>query len=660
MTETRKKSARHLEILARQYPTTAAAASEIINLSSILNLPKGTEHFVSDIHGEYESFLHVLKNASGVIRRKIDLEFGDTLPEHEKKSLASLIYYPEQKLALLKHDKITTSHWYEKTLLHLIRICRQITSKYTRSKVRKVLPPDFAYIIEELLVDQKAIKNRHDYYHAIIKTVISTGRGDAFICALSQLIQRLAIDKLHIIGDIFDRGPGADIILDYLMRHNHNDIDIQWGNHDILWMGAASGSDACIANAVRMTIRYLNTATLEDGYAISLFPLASFAGEYYSDDPCERFIPKRESAASGRYSDHAIGLLSRMHKAIAIIQFKLEGQIMRRRPHYDMAERDILSRTNFKKGTVRIDGKTYKLLDTKFPTVSQKDPLALSEAEQHVMEKLRESFLNSEKLQRHVRFLFARGSMYLRYNGKLLFHGCIPMNTDGSFTILHAGGKIFSGKSYMDRVDALARQGYFAPADSEAKEYGMDLMWYLWTGNNSPLYGKDRMTTFERYFLAEPKTHEEHKNPYYQFRDDREACGRILKEFGLQPNTSVIINGHVPVKVRKGESPMKAGGRLIVIDGGFSRAYQKDTGIAGYTLISNSHGLVLVSHLPFESAAKVISDEQDIHSQRLVLNTNKKRTYIKDTDTGQELSRMIADLKKLLKAFAEGSIQEKI
>lgn len=654
-----KKLGRHLEILARQYPTTASAASEIINLTSILNLPKGTEHFVSDIHGEYESFIHVLKNASGVIIRKIDGEFGETISEDEKRGLASLIYYPEQKLALLRQAGIPTPRWYEKTLLRLIRVCRQITSMYTRSKVRKVLPAEFAYIIEELLQDQEAIKNRHNYYRSIINTVISTKRGDAFIIALANLIQRLAIDKLHIIGDIFDRGPGADIILDTLMRYNHNDIDIQWGNHDILWMGAAAGSDACIANALRISIKYLNTATLEDGYAISLLPLASFATEYYGSDPCERFMPKRESASPGRFSDHEIGLLSRMHKAITVIQFKLEGQLIRRRPHYDMEERDIISRINYKNGTVTIDGISHKLLDRHFPTVDPRDPLKLTDAERSVVDKLRESFLNSEKLQNHVKFLFSRGSMYLCRDNKLLFHGCIPMNEDGTFKIMHVAGKSFTGKNYMDRVDTIARQGYFSPEKSEARIYGMDLMWYLWTGNKSPLYGKALMTTFERYFIKDSSTHEETKNPYYLFRENEAACRRILAEFGLNPDTGVIINGHVPVKVRKGESPMKAEGKMIVIDGGFSKAYQSETGIAGYTLISNSHGLVIVSHLPFESTRKAIIEEKDIHSSHIILNTTKKRIFVKDSDLGRELNRQILDLKQLLKAYADGRIKEK-
>lgn len=646
---------RYLNLLANRYPTISSATTEIINLQAILNLPKGTEHFLTDIHGEYEPFVHVLKNASGVIKRKINDVFGNSLRSSEKKSLATLIYYPEQKLEIVLKEEENIDDWYRITLYRLIAICRHVSSKYTRSKVRKALPTDFSYIIEELLHEQPGREDKEEYYEEIIQTIISIDRAREFIIAISKLIQRLVIDRLHIIGDIYDRGPGAHIILDTLI--NYHSVDIQWGNHDILWMGAAAGSEVCIANVIRICARYANLDTLEDGYGINMLPLATFALECYKKDPCNNFKPKFDS--ENEYSVTEQELIARMHKAIAIIQFKLEGEVIKRRPDFNMDHRLLLNKINYDDGTIELDGKVYKLNDTSFPTIDKKNPYKLTKEEKELIEKLKSSFVNSEKLQRHIRFLFTAGSIYLKYNSNLMFHGCIPLNEDGTFREVIVKGKKFKGKGLLDEAEKVCREGYFYENNKEAKLYGMDYMWYQWTGPNSSLFGKDRMTTFERYFIDDKNTHKEAKNTYYKLRDDENMCNNVLKEFGLDVESSHIINGHIPVERKKGESPIKANGKLLVIDGGFSKAYQGKTGMAGYTLIYNSFGLQLISHEPFKSTESAIKEESDILSSTMVLERVVQRKRVEDTDVGQELMTRIKDLKVLLSAYRKGLIKEK-
>ncbi|MCI6277571.1 MAG: fructose-1,6-bisphosphatase [Clostridium sp.] len=646
---------RYLNLLANRYPTISSATTEIINLQAILNLPKGTEHFLTDIHGEYEPFIHVLKNASGVIKRKINDVFGNSLRSSEKKSLATLIYYPEQKLEIVLKEEENIDDWYRITLYRLIAICRHVSSKYTRSKVRKALPADFAYIIEELLHEQPGREDKEEYYEEIIQTIITIDRAREFIIAISKLIQRLVIDRLHIIGDIYDRGPGAHIILDTLI--NYHSVDIQWGNHDILWMGAAAGSEVCIANVIRICARYANLDTLEDGYGINMLPLATFALDCYKKDPCKNFKPKFD--AENEYSVTEQELIARMHKAIAIIQFKLEGEVIKRRPDFNMDHRLLLNKINYDDGTIELDGKVYKLNDTSFPTIDKKNPYKLTKEEKELMEKLKSSFVNSEKLQRHIRFLFTAGSIYLKYNSNLMFHGCIPLNEDGTFREVIIKGRKFKGKLVLDEAEKVCREGYFYENNKEAKLYGMDYMWYQWTGTNSSLFGKDKMTTFERYFIDDKNTHKETKNTYYKLRDDENMCNNVLKEFGLDIENSHIINGHIPVERKKGESPIKANGKLLVIDGGFSKAYQGKTGMAGYTLIYNSFGLQLISHEPFKSTESAIKEESDILSSTMVLERVVKRKRVEDTDVGQELMTRIKDLKVLLSAYRKGLIKEK-
>lgn len=641
-----------LELLAQQYPSIQAASMAIINLSATLNLPKGTENFISDVHGEYEAFLHVLKNGSGSIRRKIEEIFANSLLEKEKRNFATLIYYPEQKLPLILQQVPDRAEWYRITLFRLIKLCRSVASKYTRTAVRDALPDDFAFIIEELLHEQEGLENKQEYYQSIIDTIISTDRANAFIVAMAELIQRLAIARLHVIGDVYDRGPGAHIIMDKLL--DYHAVDVQWGNHDILWMGAAAGSEACLANVIRICLRYGNMETLANGYAVSLLPLASFAMEHYADDPCELFVPK---GTAEEFTANELQLMSKMHKAITIIQLKLEAQIIQRRKQFVMNDRLLLHKIDFDKGTICLDGQEHPLLDTHFPTIDPKEPYALTEEEQLVLERLRLSFANSERLQRHVRFLYSKGSLYLIYNGNLLYHGCIAMKPDGSFASVRVDGKTYRAKGFMDRLDRLARQAYFA-SDPELKQYGLDVMWYLWSGDRSPLFGKEKMATFERYFLADPATHAEGKNAYYALRDMPETAVKILKEFGLDPKTARIINGHVPVQVKKGESPVKANGRLIVIDGGFSKAYQDKTGIAGYTLIHNSYGFLLASHAPFESTQKAIEQELDIHSKTEILEANYHRIRVRDTDEGCRIQAKIHQLEALLAAYREGLLKE--
>lgn len=648
-----EKDLRYLQLLSKQYPSISVASTEIINLQAILNLPKGTEHFMTDVHGENESFTHMLRNASGVIKRKIDDVFGNSLREEQKSKLATLIYYPEQKLELIKQTENNLEDWYKITLYQLIQLCKNVCSKYTRSKVRKALPQDFAYIIEELLHEHDDRVDKQAYYNGIIKTIIDINRAGEFIVTISNVIQRLVVDRLHIIGDIYDRGPGADIILEALMKHHS--VDIQWGNHDILWMGAAAGCEACICNVLRISLRYANLRTIEDGYGINLLPLATFAMEFYGDDVCKDFVPK---TLDKDISDSELTLLAKMHKAISIIQFKIEGHIIRRHPEFQMDDRLLLDKIDIEKGEIDLYGEKHKLNDTSFPTVDWSDPHKLTEREEDLLEKLKRSFVNSEKLQRHIKFLYSKGSMYLRYNSNLLFHGCIPLNEDGSFKEVKIGNIKYSGKALLDRIDRAARDSYFFKNDTQLKKYNMDLMWFLWCAPDSPLFGKERVTTFERYFINDESTHYERKNYYYKYRDTEQIIKNILEEFKLDPNTSHIINGHIPVKTKEGESPIKANGRLLVIDGGFCKAYQPQTGIAGYTLIYNSYGLLLTSHEPFAAIKNAVKDDIDILSSTVILEHVVKRKRVANTDMGIELREQIADLEKLLIAYRKGLIKE--
>ena len=645
---------KYLQLLSEKYPSIQAASTAIINFSALLQLPKGTEHFLSDIHGEHEAFQHVVRNGAGSILRKIDEMFSNSMSKSERRNLATLIYYPELKAPLMLSSVPDKDEWSRLTLVRLVKFSRRLSSKYRREAIRKFLPEAVSETIEELLYDQEGVEHKAAYYQSQIDTIVSTGSALTFISCLAELIRHLAVERLHVIGDIYDRGPGAHIILDMLMDHPH--VDIQWGNHDILWMGAAAGSEACIANVIRASLRYGNMETLENGYGISILPLASFALETYKDDPCEQFIPK-VSAESG-FTAQEIRLMAQMQKAMAIIQFKVETQVIKRRPHYQMDDRLLLDKIDYERGVITLNGAEYPLLDTFFPTIDPKNPDALTTEEQAVMERLVLSFTNSKKLQQHVRYLFSAGSIYLAHDGNLLYHGCIAMNDDTEFRAFNVDGKSFTGKAFLDRVDRLARQGYFATDNPEQKLYGMDVMWFLWCAPMSPLFGKEKMTTFERYFIADKATHAEKRNAYYTLRDNEDAARKILKEFGLDPDNGRIINGHVPVKVVKGERPIKANGRLIVIDGGFSRAYQKQTGIAGYTLISNSRGLLLAAHQPFESTQKAVSEELDIDSEMEVIHSHPFRMRVRDTDRGKEIQSQIDELQALLHAYREGLIKE--
>jgi fructose-1,6-bisphosphatase-3 len=643
----------YLSLLSKDFPSIPAAATEIINLSAVLDLPKGTEHFLSDVHGEDEAFLHVLKNGSGSIRRKVDMIFKNTLLEKDKSTISTLIYYPQEKLKELAAKFELDEEWYRVTLFRLVKLLRVVASKYTRSRVRKALPKDFCYIIEELLHENEELENKSVYYRSIIDTILSTHQEEAFIIAIAQTIKDLNIDKLHIIGDIYDRGPGAHIIMDTLV--NYNGVDVQWGNHDIVWMGAAAGCEACMANVIRTSLRYCNMQTLENGYGISLLPLASLAMDVYGDDLSEAFILKESSEQE--HTEYERQLLTRMHKAISIIQQKLDGQIIMRRPEFEMGHRLLLDKLDLTAGTVEVEGKNYKLNDTFFPSIDKANPYQLCDKEQAVVDQLKVSFMLSEKLQKHVRFLYARGSMYRSYNGNLLFHGCIPLNKKGEFEDFTIAGKTCKGKAFMDHVALIARQGYFSK-DAEDKLYGLDTIWYLWSGANSPIFGKDKMATFERYFIDDEATHKEEKNCYYRFRDDEATCRKILEEFGINPETGIIINGHVPVKVRKGESPLKANGKLLVIDGGFSKAYHKQTGIAGYTLVYNSHGMMLCAHEAFDSKVTAIKEELDIHSSTKVIVQAPERIRVRDTDRGKRIEKQNEDLSELIEAFRKGYIME--
>ena len=634
--------ARYLERLSQLYPTIAKASTEIINLQAILNLPKGTEHFLTDIHGEYEAFSHVLKNGSGAVRRKIDEVFGNTMSSKDKKTLATLIYYPREKMELIKKKEENMEDWYKITLYRLIEICKRTSSKYSRSKVRKALPSEFAYVIEELITEKADVLDKESYYNSIVDTIIRIKRSEEFIVALSELIQRLTVDHLHIVGDIYDRGPGPHIIMDKLM--GYHSMDIQWGNHDVLWMGAAAGQQGCVANVVRICARYANLEILEDGYGINLLPLATFALNTYRDDPCSCFELKDDPD----YDPSETMLNMKMHKAISIIQFKIEGQIIKKNPGFKLEHRNLLHLIDYENGLIELDGKTYELLDKNFPTIDPKRPYALTDAEEEVLDRLTQAFVNCEKLQSHMHFLLSKGGLYKVYNNNLLYHGCIPLNEDGSFKSVKIYGRSYKGKALYEVLESYVRKGFYAIDEKERKR-GKDMMWYIWLSENSPLFGKDKMATFERYFLAEKETHKEKKNPYYDFLENDKVVDRILKEFG-----------HMPVKSKNGENPMKCGGKVFVIDGGFSRAYQKQTGIAGYTLIYNSYGMILSAHEPFESKESAIENETDIHSDTIVTEIVSKRQSVLDTDVGKELVEQIHDLEFLLEAYRSGRIAERL
>ena len=656
MTSYRPEDLHYLRMLAKQYPTVQAAGTEIINLQAILNLPKGTEHFISDVHGEHEAFLHILNSASGVVREKLDALFGNLLSREELDQLATLIYYPKEKLEEVSRETLDMEAWYRVTFHRLIEVCRLVSSKYTRSKVRKAMPPECAYIIDELIHTRGEEEDKREYLENIISTIIDIERAPNFIIRLCELIKRLAVDHLHIVGDIFDRGPGADIIMESLLDH-HN-VDIQWGNHDVLWMGAASGSPTLVATVLANSLRYNNLEVIETGYGISLRPLAVFANEIYKDCDLKQFAVKFSKEDEGHYTEKDKTLAARMHKAITMILFKLEGQTILRNPSFGMDDRLLLDKVDYENKSITIGGVTYPMEDTDFPTVDRKDPYALSAEEAALIDQLTRSFRHSEKLQRHVRFLYSKGSLYKVINGNLLFHGCIPLTMEGELMEFSIGCEKLSGKAFLDYADLTARRAYYSRPGTAERNFGMDFLWWLWAGKNSPIFGRERMTTFERRFILDEGTWVEQKNPYYQFYNDPTVCDRLLKEFGLEGPHCHIINGHVPVKSKKGESPIKGDGKLLVIDGGFCKAYQKTTGIAGYTLIYNSRCFRLVSHQPFVGRANAIRENQDIASTSLTFEPLEQRRKIGQTDNGQRLREQIQDLKELLSAYRSGAIVE--
>ena len=647
-----KLNLKFLQSLATQYPSVAKACTEIINLQAILNLPKETEHFVSDVHGEYEQFLHILRTGSGAIRNKIEDVFGNTLCARDKKSLAALIYYPEQKVERMRLEMSEEDFqdWYKVSLHRLIAVCKESSAKYTRSKLRKSLPPDFSYILEELLSENNRVVEKEEYYNEIFDTIIRLNRAKEFIVAIAGVIQKLVVTRLHVIGDIFDRGPGPHIIMDHLMQHSN--VDFQWGNHDVVWMGAASGNKACIANVIRLSARYNNLSVLEDGYGINLVPLASFAIETYANDPCQCFRVHAQEDSNLQ----EVSLNMKMHKAIAIIQFKLEGQLIKRRPEFNMDRRLLLDKIDYEEGTIKIDGKKYELLDKSFPTVDPNNPYELSEAEESLMNRLCMNFLNCEKLQEHIRFLFNKGGLYLCYNSNLLYHGCVPLDENGKFRKVKIGNKQYSGKELYDVLEYYARKGYYEQDNKDEHEYGKDIMWYIWSNENSPVYGKEKMATFERYFIADKEVQIERKDHYYRLIEKEEVVNNILKEFNVDVEKGHIINGHMPVHVKEGESPVKCNGKVMIIDGGFSKAYRGTTGIAGYTLIYNSRGLRLVSHETFTSTEDVI---ENVHSDTVIREISAQREKVGDTETGRQLKEQISDLEKLLHAYRTGQILEK-
>lgn len=651
-----ERDMRYLKLLSQSFPTVADASTEIINLQAILNLPKGTEHFLADIHGEYEAFLHVLKNASGNIKRKVNELFGTTLRENEKRELCSLIYYPEQKLELVKQTEEDINDWYHITIHQLVAVCRDVSSKYTRSKVRKSLPEDFSYIIQELLHERTDDIDKAAYVNGIVETIISTGRADDFIIAIANVIHRLSIDSLHILGDVYDRGPGAHIIMD-TMRHYHS-WDIQWGNHDILWMGAAAGNDACICNVIRLSLRYANLTTLEEGYGINLVPLATFAMETYGEDPCTEFKPKL-SGESSVNDEKTLRLTAQMHKAIAIIQFKLENQLFERHPSWNMQKRNLFKHIDYEKGTIDLDSKTYKLTSCSFPTIDPKTPNSLTKEETMLMRKLHHSFMVSEKLGKHIRTLLQHGCMYTIINNNLLFHASCPLCDDGTLKEVEIyPGRRYSGRALMHNTGMMIRTAFQSDSDTGERQYAIDYFLYLWCGTDSPLFDKSKMATFERYFIKEKETHAEEKGNYFKLRDNEEVVDHILDAFGVSGPNRHIINGHVPVRAAKGENPIKAGGKLMVIDGGFSRAYHNETGIAGYTLVYHSRGFQLVQHEPFTSAEDAIKRGTDIVSTIQIVEMSNHRMRVADTDKGEELRRQVGDLEELLYAYRHGYIKE--
>lgn len=647
---------RYLRLLSRDFPTISSVTTEIINLEAILHLPKPTEHFLADLHGENEAFQHVLRNASGNIKRKVNELFGTTLREQEKKDLCTLIYYPEQKLDLVKKTDRNISDYYQTTLNQLVAVCRRVSSKYTRSKVRKSLPPEYAYIIEELMHESTDDHNKQAYVNVIIQTIIGTTRADNFIIALCYLIQRLAIDQLHVLGDIYDRGPGAHLIMDVL--ESYHNWDLQWGNHDILWMGAAAGNPACVASVLRISLRYANLATIEDGYAINLVPLTTFSIDTYGNDECAVFKPKIETNDK-RLTEKKCKLIAQMHKAISIIQFKLEGQLYNKYPEWKMDDRKLLDKIDFEKGIVTIEGNTYDMLDMNFPTIDPKHPFELTKEEKEVIERLCHSFLISDRLQRHINVQLTHGSMYGIYNSNLLYHASVPLNEDGSLHEVSVAGQHVKGVALLERVEQMIRSAYDVGSESEERQIGIDYFWYLWCGPESPLFDKSKMSTFERYFIADKSTHVEEKGWYYKLRDSAAICDYIMDEFGVKGEHRHIINGHVPVKVGKGEKPIKADGRLMVIDGGFAKAYHNTTGIAGYTLVYHSRGFQLVQHAPFTSTEEAILNGTDIQTTTQIVEMMGHREMVADSDKGVELSEQVSDLEKLLMAYRKGIIKER-
>ncbi|MBR3325562.1 MAG: fructose-1,6-bisphosphatase [Clostridia bacterium] len=653
MNKTYKK---YLQLLSKTYKNIDEVTTEIINLQAILNLPKGTELFMSDVHGEYEAFLQILNNGSGIIKTKIDEIYDHSISQEDRKNLATLIYYPEEKLEIEKKVNQDMAEYYSIMLYRLLEVARAVSSKYTRSKVRKAMPKNFDYIIDELLHTQGDDEyDKEKYYRQIIESIIDLNRADEFIIAISHLIKRMAIDHLHMIGDVYDRGPGAPIIMDKLM--NFHSMDFQWGNHDILWMGAACGNKCCISNVVRICSRYDNLSTLEDGYGINIRPLSIFAQETYQNDPCKEFLPR--TVEKSRYSNSDKILISKIQKAIAIIQFKLEGNLIKKHPEYNLDNRLLLDKVDYDKYEITINNKKFKLNDTNFPTIDPNNPYKLTKKEKEIINRLKTSFLNSEKLAKHVSFLYSKGHMYQVYNDNLLYHGCIPFTKKGEFDDFEIMGNKYKGKDLMDQMEIIAHKAFFSSKNVSNNEE-VDFMWYLWCGPKSPLFGKDKVATFERYFIDEKITHREVKNPYYHFQNDEKICDKILKDFNVSLKDGHIINGHVPVKAKDGESPVRANGKLIVIDGGFAKSYQKSTGLAGYTLTYNSHGLVLAANEPFESKNKAILHGLDIKSQTILKQDVKHRKCVKDTDIGKTLESQVRDLKYLLEAYIDGDIKETI
>ena len=646
----------YLRLLARQYPTVEAAGTEIIRLQAILNLPKPTEHFMSDIHGEHEAFLHILNSGSGEVKEKLEELFGNSMTRKDRNDLATLIYYPTSKLALVADEEENLDEWYRLTIHRLVDLCRFVSTKHTRAKVRTYMDPDYEQILDELIHLVEEGGSRRDQYENIINTIIQIGQAADVIRAICKVIKSLVVDKLHIVGDIFDRGPRADIVMDSLMTSNN--VDIQWGNHDVLWMGAASGSRTLVATVLSNSIRYNNLDVIETGYGISLRPLSIFANEVYKDTNTDQFKVKLTGTDADQYTEKDKLLSARMYKAITIILFKLEGQKVLRRPEFGMADRLLLDKINYEDKTITLNGTVYPMLDCDFPTVDPNNPYELTDEENHVINQLTDSFENSEKLQKHIRFLYSKGGLYKVCNGNLLFHGCIPMSDDGSLMTFTIGGKERSGKAFLDYAEKTARKAYYDKRGSEERQFGMDFLWWLWAGRNSPIFGRDRMTTFERRFIADEATWAEPKNAYYTYYQDRRVCDRLLLEFGLKGEHCHIINGHVPVKVRKGESPIKGGGKLIVIDGGFSRAYQSTSGIAGYTLIYNSRHYRIVSHQPFTSKWNAVHKNDDIRNDSEIFEKMETRMRISDTDEGAELQDRVDMLMMLLDAYRSGAVTE--